>query len=458
MRRWPAHARTVCRSQAGATTIYPTFDGQPLPLDRYESSRSLAIHPEGDRFVLGTDWSLRAFDAKGTPLWTRAVPSIVWAVNITGDGRLVVAAYGDGTIRWHRMSDGVELLAFMPLADRTNWVAWTPEGFYAATPGRARHPALARQPRLGRAGRQHRRRGHPRLVPARRVAAGAAGAGNAARARAGRAGRAQPGGRDPHQQPGPAGAQLHLLAIGISAYNEDYAKHLRLNYADRDARDLASAIVNTQDSLYAAVKPQVLHDKDANKAGILRALADDAGGMERGRRRPRGGAFLRPWRAWSDGKLYLLPVEVDAPRQRRHQGDGAVDRRVQGRAAGTRQARPGAGAARCLPLGCDDDGRGRAGHGLDCAAHRPRRGQRHRAHLLQRRRGLARGPAWRHGAFTKVLLDALSDAAADTDRNGLINPTGLADYVFTRVSSLTAGAQTPGMEIRFNTTVFASAL
>ncbi len=28
-----------------------------------------------------------------------------------------------------------ELLAFFPLADRTNWVAWTPDGFYAATPG-----------------------------------------------------------------------------------------------------------------------------------------------------------------------------------------------------------------------------------------------------------------------------------------------------------------------------------
>jgi hypothetical protein len=56
-------------------------------------------------------------------------------VNVTDDGRLVVAGYGDGTIRWHRMSDGVELLAFMPLPDKTNWVTWTPEGFHAATPG-----------------------------------------------------------------------------------------------------------------------------------------------------------------------------------------------------------------------------------------------------------------------------------------------------------------------------------
>src|SRR6201987_1788169 len=60
-------------------------------------------------------------------------PGPAWAVNIPGDGRLVVAAYGDGTIRWHRMDNGAELLAFMPLADRTNWVASTPEGVYAAT-------------------------------------------------------------------------------------------------------------------------------------------------------------------------------------------------------------------------------------------------------------------------------------------------------------------------------------
>ncbi len=78
------------------------------------------------------------------------MPGTVWAVNITGDGRLVVAAYQDGTIRWHRMADGVELLAFMPLSDQTNWVAWTPEGFYDAGDGwRTRRAALARQPRLG---------------------------------------------------------------------------------------------------------------------------------------------------------------------------------------------------------------------------------------------------------------------------------------------------------------------
>ena len=33
------------------------------------------------------------------------------------------------------MEDGAELLAFFLLPARNDWVAWTPEGIYAATPG-----------------------------------------------------------------------------------------------------------------------------------------------------------------------------------------------------------------------------------------------------------------------------------------------------------------------------------
>jgi WD40 repeat protein len=137
----PADHQTIRAKQAGIAVegwrdgFSPTLDGKPIKLIRYEGSRSLAIHPDGGRFVLGTEWKLRAFDAKGQHLWQRNAPSVVWAVNITGDGRLVVAANGDGTIRWHRMDDGRELLALFVVADKQNWVAWTPEGFYGATAG-----------------------------------------------------------------------------------------------------------------------------------------------------------------------------------------------------------------------------------------------------------------------------------------------------------------------------------
>jgi WD40 repeat protein len=110
--------------------------GEQLLLKRFEGSKSLAIHPDGTRFVLGAEWSLRAFDDWGNELWTNAVPGIpAWAVNISDDGRLVIAAYSDGTIRWHRMEDGAELLALFPLINGKDWVVWTPEGVYSATPG-----------------------------------------------------------------------------------------------------------------------------------------------------------------------------------------------------------------------------------------------------------------------------------------------------------------------------------
>jgi hypothetical protein len=116
-------------------TTAPTLNGKRLPLEQYEISRSLAIAPDGERFLLGADWSLRLFDRQGKQLWQKPVPGTAWAVNVSGDGRLAIAAFGDGTIRWFRLADGLELLAFFPQRDRQRWVAWTPEGYYMASPG-----------------------------------------------------------------------------------------------------------------------------------------------------------------------------------------------------------------------------------------------------------------------------------------------------------------------------------
>ncbi|MCP4659776.1 MAG: hypothetical protein GY856_30605, partial [bacterium] len=111
----------------------PTLDGEPLELPELEFSRSLAIAPDGQSFLLGTDWNLRSFDRDGEERWKRIPPATAWAVNLSGDGRLAVAAFGDGTIRWYDYADGDELLAFFPHADR-HWVLWTPSGYYDASP------------------------------------------------------------------------------------------------------------------------------------------------------------------------------------------------------------------------------------------------------------------------------------------------------------------------------------
>jgi WD40 repeat protein len=116
-------------------TTAPKLNGTPLKLKQYENSFSLAIASDGNSFILGTHFNLRRFNRQGEQLWEIPVPGTAWAVNIAKNGKVAVAAFGDGTIRWYRYSDGKELLAFFPHADRKRWVLWTPEGFFDHSPG-----------------------------------------------------------------------------------------------------------------------------------------------------------------------------------------------------------------------------------------------------------------------------------------------------------------------------------
>jgi WD40 repeat protein len=112
----------------------PTLNGRPLALGG-DASRAVAVAPDGESFVLGSEWYLRRFDRGGKVLWRVPVPSNALSVNIPADGKLVVAQIGDGTIRWYRLADGVELLALFPHRDRNRWVLWSPSGYYDASPG-----------------------------------------------------------------------------------------------------------------------------------------------------------------------------------------------------------------------------------------------------------------------------------------------------------------------------------
>ena len=113
----------------------PRLNGQPLALGGPDMVRSLAMTPQGG-FLLGANPFLYALDGQGQVLWKVLAPGEnAWAVNVGRNGALAAAAFGDGTIRWYRMTDGKELLAFCPPPDGRRWVAWTPSGFYNASPG-----------------------------------------------------------------------------------------------------------------------------------------------------------------------------------------------------------------------------------------------------------------------------------------------------------------------------------
>ena len=67
---------------------------------------------------------------------------------------------------------------------------------------------------------------------------------------------------------------------------------------------------------------------------------------------------------------------------------------------------------------------------------------------------------WQHGAFTKVLLDALSGSAddIDTDHNGVITMAELTAYIAKHLSELTGGDQQLGLDQRFQGDIFVAGL
>jgi uncharacterized caspase-like protein len=307
------------------------------------------------------------------------------------------------------MEDGAELLAFMPMPDRSNWVAWTPQGFYAATagaqgvlrwhvnkgwdpadsvpvediPGSYRPEVLPlvlqelETPRalglamLAEHNREVMIRTHSHITP---------------------------------------GAQLHLLTIGIDQYNEEYAKNLHLQFAARDAHDLASAIVNTQDALYH-VNSTVLLDKDANKKGILRALHNIQAAMKTGGSNDLSVIHFSGHGALVKDKLYLLPYEVDARDDAGIQSDGLSIDELRGELTELGQH----GRVLVLLDACHSGATTTTGSpiAMDSTVLRTALAAAN-VSVLTSSTGAEvslENEDWGHGAFTKVLLEALNDPA-----------------------------------------------
>jgi hypothetical protein len=346
------------------------------------------------------------------------------------------------------VDDGREILALMPLADRRNWVAWTPEGFYAASPGAhgvlrwhvnqpgwqpARDYAVADIPGFHRPAAI-------RLVLQEMETPRAIGLAVVAEQR--EKVRLLTNSRVP------PGAKLHLLAIGVSRYDE---AHLRLNFAQQDAHDVVSALSSTQDALYVAGSRQYLPDEDATRASIRRALETLRQAMTG--QDDLAVVHFSGHGAMVDGELYLLPRDVRA-------GDAvALKDSVLLVATLRDELMRIAERGRVLVLldacysgGASADGRAAevASNVLSTALAAANVNVLTSSSASQASR---EDPRWQNGAFTEAVLEALG--AADANHDGLISATELAAYVDSRVRNLTNGAQHPAMELRFGGTLFA---
>jgi uncharacterized caspase-like protein len=234
------------------------------------------------------------------------------------------------------------------------------------------------------------------------------------------------------------------------------ARHLRLAFADKDAHDVASALLNTQGSLYAKVNPQVLRNDEATRAGIFRALDTMHKQMQAGSDDVAVIHFSGHG-VLVGGALYLLPHEVDARDLAGIEGSaieiGALRTKLNQLAE--------RGRVLVLLDACRSGAATLTGDAMimDAALLRAALATTNVSVLTSSSGGEPswEDPRWRNGAFTKVFLEALGKEA-DTNRDGVISMTELTHYLTTHVPRLTGGRQTPGVEVRFERTVFAAGL
>jgi WD40 repeat protein len=115
-------------------TQEPMLGTRKLALDGVERARSLAISPDGRSFLLGGDYSLRLYDAKGSLIEKIELAAAVSGIVINRPGTMAVAALTDGTLHWYSLGRNgrplEERATLFVHADGRRWVAWTPEGFF----------------------------------------------------------------------------------------------------------------------------------------------------------------------------------------------------------------------------------------------------------------------------------------------------------------------------------------
>ena len=110
-------------------------NGRVVRLAKGEVVNGLAIARNERFFVVGTSNHLRLFNKAGRERWRIPVYSPIRAVNVSKNGRWIVAAFEDGTIRWYQVGMGKILLTLFVHNDSHQWVVWTPEKFYVASQG-----------------------------------------------------------------------------------------------------------------------------------------------------------------------------------------------------------------------------------------------------------------------------------------------------------------------------------
>ena len=112
------------------------LNGKPLPLYANESCQGIDISDDGEWIVYTTEKGISLFNTKKDSMyWSYGSPTQPIEVNISGNRKVFVARFINGSIRWFDLRTCKQLLSLYVHPDRKRWILRSSSGYYDASPG-----------------------------------------------------------------------------------------------------------------------------------------------------------------------------------------------------------------------------------------------------------------------------------------------------------------------------------
>ena len=256
----------------------------------------------------------------------------------------------------------------------------------------------------------------------------------------------------------PPGGILHVLAIGVDRFG-DKAGDLHLNYAAKDAQDVAMALFDSQKgrpgraSLYADVELQYLPNEKASRTAIKDALDTMAQSMAKsGSDQDVAVILVSSHGEMIDGQFYLIPYGFVGNGTQNAAMDTALPASEFVKKVGALAAH---GKVLVLLDACHSGAVGAQGWATDPDAKILKDTMNLKNVTVLTSSGenelSAELPEWKHGALAEAFLDALQGAA---DSQGIVKLSALTNAMENEVQSLTKGRQHLGMHVNFSGDLF----
>lgn len=229
---------------------------------------------------------------------------------------------------------------------------------------------------------------------------------------------------------------LYIVSIGISKY---FLNELELEYADDDAKAISQVFLAQEGALYHDVLLKELYDTDATQAQIKTAIEWL---QQNATQKDVVMIFIAAHGTNEQGRYYLLPA--DSEPEKIH--DTGISWSMLSDMLGNLPSR--------VLLFLDTCHSGQLGQDVyalrkqvdNTEALRELSSDEYGVVILAASTGREfslEHPDWKHGAFTKALVEALEQGKADYSNDGVINLRELDMYVADRVEELTGDQQHP---------------